>query len=85
MRTMERTANAGQIGVTMAMPLVVPRAGWVTKCAKGLGPRFMLYVRRILLAQRARAELHALSDVELRDIGLTRTDINAVATGAFTR
>ena len=45
----------------------------------------MRYARDIVLAQRTRTELGALSDLELKDMGLIRTDIDAVATGAFTR
>jgi uncharacterized protein YjiS (DUF1127 family) len=35
--------------------------------------------RRFWLVERTRAELAALSDVELKDIGLSRCDINRVA------
>jgi uncharacterized protein YjiS (DUF1127 family) len=35
--------------------------------------------RRFWLAERTRAELGALSDVELKDIGLSRCDIHRVA------
>lgn len=41
--------------------------------------------RRWWQAERTRAELGALSDVDLRDVGLTRGDIDAAAKGMFTR
>lgn len=41
--------------------------------------------RRWWQAERTRAELGVLSDVDLRDIGLTRGDIDAVANEIFTR
>jgi uncharacterized protein YjiS (DUF1127 family) len=84
-RIMEGTANAGQIPRTMTMPSVVPRAGRATTSAMQPGSWWVHYARKIVLAQRTRTELGALSDIELRDIGLTRADIDAVATGAFTR
>lgn len=39
--------------------------------------------RRFLRARRWRAELAAMTDVELRDIGLTRGQIGAVAAGQY--
>lgn len=41
--------------------------------------------RRWWLVERTRTELRVLSDVDLRDIGLTRGDIDAAANGMFTR
>ncbi len=42
------------------------------------GMRFFLSVWKALLAARTRAELHALSDRTLRDIGLERGQIDAL-------
>ena len=84
-RIMEGTANPRQIARAMTMPCVVPRAGRATISAVQPESWLVRYARKIMLAQRTRSELGALSDIELRDIGLTRTEIDAVATGAFTR
>jgi uncharacterized protein YjiS (DUF1127 family) len=43
------------------------------------------WVRRFLRAQRMRAELNSLTDVELEDIGLSRCQIGAVVNGTFSR
>lgn len=41
--------------------------------------------RRFLRVQRWRAELNGMTDVELKDIGLSRGDIGAVADGRYRR
>ena len=41
--------------------------------------------RQFWRAQRWRAELGAMTDVELKDIGLSRSDIGAVADGRYRR
>lgn len=44
-----------------------------------------LSLRRFLQAQRMRAELNAMTDVELKDIGLSRCQIGDVVNGTFSR
>ncbi len=53
----------------------------------GQGPCHLVAasVRRLARAQRTRAELNGLTDVELKDIGLSRCQIGAVANGTFSR
>ncbi len=41
--------------------------------------------RRFLRTQRWRTELNAMTDVELKDIGLSRGEIGAVADGRYRR
>jgi uncharacterized protein YjiS (DUF1127 family) len=53
--------------------------GCARKCAQGGCPKFASCLRRMLAAQRTRNELAALDDVGLKDIGLYRGDIEAVA------
>jgi uncharacterized protein YjiS (DUF1127 family) len=43
------------------------------------------WMRRIVRAEQARFELHNMTDVELKDIGLTRGQIGAVADGRYRR
>jgi uncharacterized protein YjiS (DUF1127 family) len=61
-----------------------PSAGTTTR---GQGPcsLFAAWLRRLARAQRMRAELNSLTDVELKDIGLTRCQIGAVVNGTFSR
>ena len=84
-RIIEGTATAGQSRGAMALPSIAACTGRATNFAKRLGFGLVRYARDIVLAQRTRTELGALSDLELKDMGLIRTDIDAVATGAFTR
>lgn len=53
--------------------------GCARKCEQGHCPKFASCLRRMLLAERTRNELSALDNVGLKDIGLFRGDINAVA------
>lgn len=39
--------------------------------------------RHYLRVQRTRRELHSLSDLDLRDIGITRGDISRIARGGL--
>ena len=54
-------------------------------CDDGPCPLLANWVRKMRDARRARAELGAMSDRELGDIGLHRSHIDAVAAGTFTR
>ncbi len=54
-------------------------SGCARKCERGLCPKFASCLRRMLLAQRTRNELGALTDVELKDIGLFRGEIDRAA------
>lgn len=47
--------------------------------------RIASWMRRLAEAERARRELTAMSDVELKDVGLTRGEIGAVVNGTFSR
>jgi uncharacterized protein YjiS (DUF1127 family) len=61
------------------------QAACTTTCGQDLSSRLAAWVRRIAQAQRARAELSTMTDVELRDIGLSRGEIGAVANGQYRR
>ena len=54
---------------------------------RGRGPCSLVaaWIRRHLRAQRMRAELNSLTDVELKDIGLSRCQIGTVVNGTFSR
>ena len=76
--------------MTMTSSLYEARATYLTTC--GQGPRSLLasWVRKstphkFLRAQRWRAELNGMTDVELKDIGLSRCQIGAVVNGTFSR
>lgn len=56
-----------------------------TACGQGAWHRVAAWLRRLTRAQRTRAELSGLTDIELKDIGLTRCQIGAVANGTFSR
>jgi uncharacterized protein YjiS (DUF1127 family) len=43
------------------------------------------WLRKLALAERARTELNGMTDVELKDIGLSRGEIGAVADGIYRR
>jgi uncharacterized protein YjiS (DUF1127 family) len=61
------------------------RATGATTCAEGPCAFLAGWARRLSRAQRTRAELESLTDVELRDIGLSRCQIDAVANETFSR
>jgi uncharacterized protein YjiS (DUF1127 family) len=42
-------------------------------------------MQRLARAERARSELSGMTDVELKDIGLTRGEIGAVVNGRYRR
>lgn len=48
---------------------------WLLECSRRLA--------RVRRAMRARAELRAMNDLELRDLGLGRSDIDAVLADRF--
>ncbi len=87
-RVMERAAangralgriDAEQGGVPMATLLCEARATCGTTCGQGPCPLVMAWARRISLVHRTRAQLGALSDVELRDIGICCCKIRSLA------
>lgn len=43
------------------------------------------WLQRLARAERARGELNGMTDVELKDIGLTRGEIGAVVSGQYQR
>jgi len=61
------------------------RATCGTRCAQGPCALVAAWARKLSRAQRTRAELDGLTDVELRDIGLSRCQIDAVANETFAR
>ena len=69
------------------MSATVCEATAACRTACGLGPRSSAatWLRRLVSAERARAELNRMTDVELKDIGLTRGEIGAVADGQYRR
>ncbi|HEY9193364.1 MAG TPA: DUF1127 domain-containing protein [Methyloversatilis sp.] len=53
--------------------------------APGWFPRLRRWLRAVRRRQRARAELRAMNDLELRDLGLGRSDVPSVLAGRFDR
>ncbi len=53
--------------------------------APGWLPRLGRWLRAMRSRQRARAELRAMNDLELRDLGLGRSDVPSVLAGCFDR
>ena len=72
----------------MTMPLYETRTAYPTTCDQGPGLSVAAWARklsprRFFRVQRWRAELGGLTDVELKDIGLSRCQIDAVANETF--
>lgn len=53
--------------------------------APGWLPRLRQWLRAARGRQRARAELRTMNDLELRDLGLGRSDVPSVLAGRFDR
>ncbi len=60
-------------------------AACTTACGQSRSSSVAAWLRRLVSEERARAELNGMTDVELKDIGLTRGEIGAVANGRYRR
>ena len=69
----------------MTTALYQANAAYPTTRSQGLRPLLTSWAHTFLSAQRWRNELNGMTDVELRDIGLTRGQIGAVADGRYQR
>ncbi len=74
----------------MTMSLCEARAACTTTCGQGPCPLVAAWARklsprRFFRVQRWRAELNDMTDVEPKDIGLSRCQIGAVVNGTFSR
>ncbi len=69
----------------MAATLYEAPAACITACGPSRSSSVAAWLRRLVSEERARAELNSMTDVELKDIGLTRGQICAVVNGTFSR
>lgn len=69
------------------MTISLCEIGTASSAAYGqsLRSRVVAWIRGLESAERARRELNAMTDVELKDMGLTRGQIGAVENGTFSR
>lgn len=79
MPTAPKFASHNRLGSETALSLIIAAGHWVVRTAKTLAKRYRNYRER----QAALDVLHRMDARELKDIGVYRSDIDAIVKGLY--